>query len=102
MSLHAVVENVVSAYLEAVDAETPGLIAGLYLTGSVALGDFRPRASDIDFVAVTAKPLDEVATAAVARANARLRNGSRVRWSKESTQPGTNSRRIQRFAATIS
>jgi hypothetical protein len=73
MSLHAVVDNVVSAYLEVMDAETAGLIEGLYLTGSVALGDFRPRASDIDFVAVTAKPLDEVATAAVARAHARLR-----------------------------
>jgi hypothetical protein len=73
MSLHAVVESVVSAYLEAVDAEAPGLIEGLYLTGSVALGDFHPRASDIDFVAVTAKPLDEFATAAVARAHARLR-----------------------------
>lgn len=73
MSLHAVVESVVSAYLEAMDAEAPGLIEGLYLTGSVALGDFRPHASDIDFVAVTSKPLDQVATAAVARAHTRLR-----------------------------
>jgi hypothetical protein len=72
MPLHAVVEKVVSAYLRAVDAEAPGLIEGLYLTGSVALGDFRPRASDIDFVAVTASPLDASATAAVGRAHRQL------------------------------
>jgi hypothetical protein len=73
MSLHAVVQSVVNAYLEAVDAEAPALIEGLYLTGSVALGDFRPLASDIDFVAVTSQPLDADATAAVGRAHARLR-----------------------------
>lgn len=72
MPLPAIVENVVNAYLEAVDAEAPGLIEGLYLTGSVALGDFRPRASDIDFVAVTARPLDANATVAVGRAHVRL------------------------------
>ncbi len=42
MPLHALVEDVVGAYLEAVDAQAAGLIEGLYLIGSVALGEFRP------------------------------------------------------------
>jgi hypothetical protein len=80
-----VVERVVSAYLEAVDAEAPGLVEGLYLTGSAALGDFRPRTSDIDFVAVTATKLDAPASAALKRVHARLRNrpyfdGLYVNW----------------------
>jgi hypothetical protein len=51
-------DRIVSAYLELVDAEATGLVAGLYLTGSLALGDFRPGQSDIDFVALTAAPVD--------------------------------------------
>jgi hypothetical protein len=70
---HPLVELVVADYLELVDAEAPGLVEGLYLTGSAALGDFRPRTSDVDFVAVTARPLDAAARAALARAHARLR-----------------------------
>jgi hypothetical protein len=81
----AAVESVVSAYLEAVDAEAPGVVEGLYLTGSAALGDFRPHSSDIDFVAVTTTRLDAPAMAALKRAHARLRNrpyfdGLYVKW----------------------
>lgn len=50
------VQTVVDAYLAAVDHTAPGLIEGFYLEGSVALGDFRPQGSDIDFVAVTDHP----------------------------------------------
>lgn len=48
-------EAVVAAYLALVDDACPGLVEGLYLAGSLALGDYRPRQSDIDFVAVLAK-----------------------------------------------
>jgi hypothetical protein len=67
MLLHEVVHDVVDSYLEAVDVQAPGLVEGLYLTGSMAFGDFRPRTSDIDYVAVTAQRLDP---AAVCRAAA--------------------------------
>src|SRR5882762_10419836 len=67
------VKEVVDAYLHLADAEAPGLIEGLYLTGSAVLNDFRPNTSDIDFVAVTATPLDKAAIAALAKARARLR-----------------------------
>jgi hypothetical protein len=67
------VQCVVQTYLAAVDEEAPGLVEGLYLTGSVALGDFRPHESDVDFVAVTAARPDERSAAALERAHARLR-----------------------------
>ena len=67
------VARVVAAYLDAVDRAATGLVEGLYLTGSAALGDFRPRTSDLDFVAVTAQPLGTSACSALARAHKQLR-----------------------------
>jgi hypothetical protein len=40
------------AYLAIADRLAPGLVEGLYLQGSVALGDYREGVSDVDFVAV--------------------------------------------------
>ena len=42
-----------SAYARLVDERLPGRFRGLYLAGSVALDDYRPERSDIDFVAVS-------------------------------------------------
>jgi hypothetical protein len=67
------VEEVVGTFLALTDAEVNGLVEGLYLEGSVALGDFRPHTSDVDFVAVTASPPDAAALAGLARVHARLR-----------------------------
>lgn len=44
-------------HLGTADALLPGLIAGLYVTGSVALGDHQSGRSDIDFMAFTSRPL---------------------------------------------
>jgi hypothetical protein len=52
MTLPAEVDRVVTRYLALVDAAAPGVVEGLYLVGSVALDDFHPRASDVDFIAV--------------------------------------------------
>jgi hypothetical protein len=41
MALPQVVDDVVGSYLDEVDAQVRGLIEGLYLIGSVAMGDFR-------------------------------------------------------------
>ena len=73
MNLDSIVQEVVDAFLRAVDGEAPGLVEGLYLSGSVALGNFRPRMSDIDFVAVTAAPPNASALAALERAHLRVR-----------------------------
>jgi hypothetical protein len=52
---------VTEAYRCTVDRLLPDVVTGLHLTGSVALGDYRPDRSDIDFVAVCAeRPDDEV------------------------------------------
>ncbi|MBG0563467.1 nucleotidyltransferase domain-containing protein [Actinoplanes aureus] len=45
-------------YLIRADLLAPGLVEGLYLQGSIALGDYRHGVSDIDFVAVTEDPAD--------------------------------------------
>ncbi|GAA4904170.1 nucleotidyltransferase-like protein [Stackebrandtia albiflava] len=55
---HPLVDDVCDAYLALADARLPGLVTGMYLYGSVALGDFRPAHSDVDAVFVTARPLD--------------------------------------------
>ena len=47
-----------ATYLELADRHAPGLVEGLYLQGSVALGDYQPGVSDIDFVAVTGQAPD--------------------------------------------
>lgn len=77
MSLPAIVEDTVESYLAAVDAEAPGLIEGLYLEGSLALNDFRPDASDIDFVAVTAKPPGTTELSALEKVHTELRERQR-------------------------
>jgi hypothetical protein len=66
------VREVAEAYLCAVDAEAPGLVTGLYLLGSVALGDYRPGQSDIDFLALTARRPGATDAAALRRAHARI------------------------------
>ena len=73
MPVHHLVQEVVSSYLDAVDDEAPGLVEGLYLIGSIALGEFRPHTSDIDFVAVTAKQPDAATIVKLTRAHNRLR-----------------------------
>lgn len=60
------VRAMVSTFLREADVAAPGLIEMLYLTGSVALDDYRPGVSDIDFLAVTARVMshDHVAVMA--------------------------------------
>jgi hypothetical protein len=50
------VATALGTYLDIVDAEAPGLVEGLYVVGSFALGDWHPERSDIDIVAVSAEP----------------------------------------------
>jgi hypothetical protein len=96
MALPPLVEDVMAAYSDAVDAEVPGLLEGLYLVGSAVLDDFRPRTSDVDFVAVTAARLERPALAGLRRAHARVhRRWQRPTWTA-STSRGTSSGMIRR------
>lgn len=72
MRLPSLVADVVERYLIAIGAHAPRLIQALYLTGSVALDDVRPGASDIGFLAVTTQRLHSVAQTVLQTVHARV------------------------------
>lgn len=49
------VQRVLHTYIGLVNEALPGLLNGLYLHGSLALGAFNPGLSDIDFIAITSR-----------------------------------------------
>lgn len=49
------VQQVLNAYIAFVAEGLPGLLTGLYLHGSLALGAFDPGLSDIDFITLTSR-----------------------------------------------
>jgi len=51
-------EAIARDFLRRIDTAAPGLVTALYLTGSVALGDFNPPGSDVDGVAVVCRRPD--------------------------------------------
>jgi hypothetical protein len=69
------VEETCATYLDLADRYAPGLVRGLYLQGSLALGDYRPGISDIDFVAVVSGTPD-LRTLATVHADLRRAHGS--------------------------
>ncbi len=61
-----------AAHVRALDERVPGLVTGLFVTGSVPLGDYWPGRSDIDFVAVMDRPPADKELAALAKLHAAL------------------------------
>ena len=59
------------AYLEMVDRALPGLVRGLYLVGSAALGAWQPGLSDLDTVILTSRPAGAGDLAALAGIHSR-------------------------------
>ncbi len=57
--IHPAVDPLLEKLLHAAQAALGGQFLGLYLHGSLAVGDFNPATSDIDFVGVTSGPLAE-------------------------------------------
>ncbi|GAA3390386.1 aminoglycoside adenylyltransferase domain-containing protein [Cryptosporangium minutisporangium] len=82
-----------AAYLEMADRRAPGLVEGLYLQGSIALADYCPGVSDIDFVAVTSRTPDPDIIRAIHRDLRRCRprrpyvDGLYTRWTDLSRDP---------------
>ncbi len=81
------------AYLLAVDAVDPDLVEGFYAIGSAALDDFRPGASDVDFVAVTTTAPTDLQVAALTRIHARMSrrpilDGIYTTWPDLARDPG--------------
>lgn len=66
------VARVIDRYLGLMASERAPRLRGLYLVGSVALGDFRPGVSGIDFVALLDAPPDGPDLDALARVHAAL------------------------------
>ncbi|WP_017616534.1 nucleotidyltransferase domain-containing protein [Nocardiopsis salina] len=95
MAVHPRVQTLARTFLSHADQEAPGLVRGLYLTGSVALGDFRPHTSDVDFVVVTDRRPDADEADRLRRAHVRTRsdmprpqfNGVHVTWSDLTRDP---------------
>jgi hypothetical protein len=59
----------IDGYLAHLDRDLPGVVTGLYVVGSLALGDYQPRASDIDLVTVADSTWTEVQLWTAARAH---------------------------------
>jgi hypothetical protein len=66
------VNAVLAELLEQVQGALGAQLVGVYLSGSLALGDFDPKASDIDVVVVTTGALDDARVAALRTVHARL------------------------------
>ena len=49
------VQQVLDEYIALIHEALPGLLAGMYLHGSLALGAFDPRLSDIDFISIISR-----------------------------------------------
>jgi hypothetical protein len=102
MTPHPKVEAIVETYLSLADAEAPGLVEGLYLEGSAALGDYRPGASDVDFVAVTAAdPPAGVLERIHARLGAHPFDGVYVTWDDLRRDPAGLGERPQAHAGRL-
>jgi len=70
----------IDRYLELIGQALGGACAGIYLTGSAALGDWLPGRSDPDFRTVTNRSLDEADLDALAALHEQyLRCGIRSR-----------------------
>jgi hypothetical protein len=72
MHLPAEVADLSRRHLDLADEAAPELVSGLYLTGSVALADFCPAVSDVDFVAVVQRVPTDADFDALRDLNARL------------------------------
>ncbi len=53
------VREATTRHVAALKALEPELLSGLYVTGSVALGDYQPGRSDIDFMAFLSRPVGD-------------------------------------------
>lgn len=66
------IDDAVGTYLDVADELAPGMLEGLYVVGSFALGDWQPDSSDVDIVAITAEPATDDDAALLAAVHQRL------------------------------
>jgi len=66
------VKDLIDAFVASARAALGGNLVGVYLRGSLALGDFRPDSSDVDLLAVTNRPVCQSEAEALFDLDARL------------------------------
>lgn len=71
------VRDLTDRYLTAIDRALPGLVAGLHIVGSTALGKWQPGHSDVDTVILTSRPFTESDLEAVAAIHAAMPPGTK-------------------------
>jgi hypothetical protein len=94
---HPSLTATLGTYLDLVDELAPGVVEGLYVVGSVALGDWHAEHSDIDIVAVTAEPATDEVAAQLLAAHQELRrrhatpdvDGPYLAWGDLVVEPAT-------------
>lgn len=59
MDVSLAIHQLIALLSSELPARLPANLAGLYLRGSLATGDFRPESSDIDLLAVTYQPVND-------------------------------------------
>ncbi|MWC27696.1 nucleotidyltransferase domain-containing protein [Paenibacillus sp. MMS18-CY102] len=59
------IDEIISLYADSMNRSLPHLLEGLYIYGSIALGDYSLELSDIDFIAITKERLRESEIAAL-------------------------------------
>jgi hypothetical protein len=72
MNLPRQVDDILSALLVGIQHVLEDNLVGVYLRGSLATGDFIPETSDMDVLAVTERPVDDAAFAALAALHKQL------------------------------
>lgn len=90
--VNAVVGDLVTAVQNLLDEQ----LVGVYLHGSLALGDFDPQQSDIDFVVVTAEAPSPEQVAELGAMHQRLA-AEHPRWGSELEGTYVSQRAIQRY-----
>src|SRR5690242_3275903 len=79
---YADVNAVLAHFLRQIRAVLGGQFRGMYLDGSLALGDFNPQTSDIDFIVTTATTLSDNHFLSLRDLHARF-NASDSPWATE-------------------
>jgi hypothetical protein len=72
MNLPTEVTDILNIFLVGVQDALKDNLVGIYLRGSLALGDFDPETSDLDLLAVTEQPVAEAEFAALASLHAQI------------------------------
>jgi len=77
IAAHLAVDALMGTVLQEAKRVLGGDLVGLYLDGSLALGDFDPATSDVDFLAAVARPLPETTVAALTAVHRTIRDSGR-------------------------